>query len=253
MAWPPRVLEAYPLKVFFKPKRDPEAQPCSLGGTSLGNIVSPASSAAEQVFPQRIATPDDENVIVAMDVALPDLFLRSLAGSYREGAIRCLLDLAETIRDRPAGMHDIARGQCRSLSEDPRRRRSCDVLPSAQRDPRAIRPLEPIFEDEVGDEIPATHVLFLTMDPNLEPAPFFQCLVSRARPTRLQRRKRRRAELRLHLNRSRRASLSSRIGEDDARCRECGTASVPSVLCGCRTRELASAGGVLLPLASFRR
>ena len=46
------------------------------------------------------------------------------------------------------------------------------MLPSAQRDPRAIRPLETIFEDEVGADIPATHVLFLPMDPNLEPAHF---------------------------------------------------------------------------------
>ena len=53
-----------------------------------------------------------------MDAALPDLFMKSLAGSYREGAIRCLLDLAETLPDQPVGMYDVARGQCHSLSED---------------------------------------------------------------------------------------------------------------------------------------
>ena len=107
-----------------------------------------------------------------MDVALPDLFMKSLAGSYREGAIRCLLDLAETLSDRPAGMYDVARGQCRSLSEDPRRRRDGVIHPSARRDPKATRPFETIYEDALGGDMPVTHVLFLPQNNNLELAPF---------------------------------------------------------------------------------
>ena len=156
----------------MKSTRDPQSQPGLLGGSSLGSLVSPASSAAEHVFLEPVTTPEDENTIAALDAALPDLFMRSLAGSYREGTIRCLLDLAETLPDRVAGMCDIARGQCRSLSEDPWRRRGGDVLPSARRDPRVIRPLETIYEDELGDDIPATHVLFLLKDASLGLAPF---------------------------------------------------------------------------------
>ena len=104
---------------------------------------------------------EDEQTIAAMAAAEPDLFIKSLAGSYREGTIRCLLDLADTLPDRPAGMYDIARGQCRSLSEDPRRRRVGDILPSARRGPKAIRPLQTIYEDELGDDMPVTRVLFL--------------------------------------------------------------------------------------------
>ena len=74
--------------------------------------------------------------------------------------------------DRPAGMYEVAGGQCRSLSEDPRRCRSTGVLPSARRDPRATRPLETIFDEEVGDDTPTTHVLVLPMNPDLGSAPF---------------------------------------------------------------------------------
>ena len=69
------------------------------------------------------------------------------------------MDIAETYIDRPAGMFDIVRGQCRSLSEDPKRRRQLD-MPSASAAARSIRPLETIYEDELGDVAPKTHALF---------------------------------------------------------------------------------------------
>ena len=85
LAWPPRALEAYPLTLLMKNKRDPQSQPGSPGGTSPGGtLVSPASSASEHVFLEPITTPEDEKVIAAMVFALPELFMRSLAGSYRE-------------------------------------------------------------------------------------------------------------------------------------------------------------------------
>ena len=59
---------------------------------------------------QPTTTPDHEAEIAKVDELLPDLFMRSLAGSYREGAVRCLIDLAETYPDRPAGVYDVARG-----------------------------------------------------------------------------------------------------------------------------------------------
>ena len=76
-----------------------------------------------------------------VDTAIPDLFIRSLVGSYQEGTIICIMDIAETYPDRPAGMYDVARGQCLSLSEDPKRRRQLD-MPSASSAARSIRPLE---------------------------------------------------------------------------------------------------------------
>ena len=63
----------------------------------------------------------DEAEIVSCDRQIADIFVKSLAGSYREGTLRSIMDIAEMFPGRPAGMYDIARGQCRSLSEDPRR------------------------------------------------------------------------------------------------------------------------------------
>ena len=70
------------------------------------------------------------------------------------------MDIAETYLDRPAGMYDVARGQCRSLSEDPKRRRQLD-MPSATAAARSIRLLETFSEDELGDVVLMTHALFL--------------------------------------------------------------------------------------------
>ena len=81
------------------------------------------------------------------------------------------MDVAETYPDRPAGMYDIARGQCRSLSEDPKRRRQLD-MPTALSAAKSIRPLESIPEDELGDAVPMTHALFLPKDETLPNAPY---------------------------------------------------------------------------------
>ena len=109
-------------------------------------------------------------MLAEVDAEIPDLFIRSLAGSYQEGTIRCIMDIAETYLDRPAGMYEIARGQCRSLSEDPKRRRQLD-MPSASAAARSIRPLETIYEDELGDAFPMTHALFLPKEETLPSAP----------------------------------------------------------------------------------
>ena len=130
-----------------------------------------------------------------------------------------MLDLAETLPERPVGMYDVARGQCRSLSEDPRRRRSNDVLPSARRVPRAICPLETIFEDEVGDDIPATHVLFLPMDPNLGPAPF-SVLGQSGPPDEVGGEGEVESGVASSSQPAARGKPKFRIGADDSRCRE---------------------------------
>ncbi len=81
------------------------------------------------------------------------------------------MDIAETYIDRPAGMYDVARGQCRSLSEDPKRIRPLD-MPSATAAARSIRPLETIYEDELGGAVPSTHALFIPMDDTIPSASF---------------------------------------------------------------------------------
>ena len=80
-------------------------------------------------------------MLAEVDATIPDLFIRSLAGLDQEGTIRCIMDIAETYLDRPAGMYDIAWGLCRSLSEEPKRRRQLD-MPSATTAAQSIRPLE---------------------------------------------------------------------------------------------------------------
>ena len=129
------------------------------------------SSSRQTPIPVAATTPEDEELIATVDAMIPDLFLRSLSGSFREGTVRCLLDLTETYPDRPAGMYDIARGQCRSLSEDPRRKRQLD-MPTASSSAKSISPLETIYEDELGEAVPTTHALFLPKDETLPSAPF---------------------------------------------------------------------------------
>ena len=105
-------------------------------------------------------------------MAAPDLFMKSLAGSFQNAVMRCLLDIVETYPDRPTGMPEIARGQCRSLSVHPRRRQMCDELPTAKGRARPIQPLEAIPEDNPRGEIPSTHVFFIPdVEDNMGPAP----------------------------------------------------------------------------------
>ena len=102
----------------------PDAEPGLPGVLSPGAVLSPATTASETLTLEPILTPEDEAATAIGDAMMMVQFTKSLVGSYREGTLRCVLDIAETYPDRPAGMYDIARGQCRSLSEDPRRARS---------------------------------------------------------------------------------------------------------------------------------
>ena len=133
--------------------------------------MSPASTASERVTLEPITSLEDAALVVAMNAAIPELFFKPLAGSYRDETIRCIMHIAETFPERPAGMHDIARGQCRSLPEDPKRRRHID-MPTAKAEPRAFRPMEIVYEDELGDAIPIAHALFLPLDGALPRAPY---------------------------------------------------------------------------------
>ena len=143
--WPPRVIEEQPLLLLQRHIRDLASQPGSLGVVSPGvaSIISPASTASEQITFEPVISPEDTALVAEMDAKIPELFIKSLAGSYQEGTIRCIMDIAETYPDRPAGMPDIARGQRRSLSEDPRRRKHID-MPSATVAPKTLTPLETI-------------------------------------------------------------------------------------------------------------
>ena len=102
-----------------------------------------------------------------MSETKPELFMASLAGSFKEGKLRCILDLAETLPDRPDGMYDVARGQRRSLSEHPSRRRT-----DSRRSQSGTRTLHTIQSgDKLGDDIPITHALLLPASGQLPSAP----------------------------------------------------------------------------------
>ena len=58
----------------------------------------------------------DTALVAEVDAAIPDLFIKSLAGSYQEGTMRCIMDVAETYPDRPAGMHDVARSEAKKTA-----------------------------------------------------------------------------------------------------------------------------------------
>ncbi|MFM7977930.1 MAG: hypothetical protein ACKPKO_01330, partial [Candidatus Fonsibacter sp.] len=60
-------------------------------------------------------------LIAETERLIPEVFQKFLAGSFREGTLRCWIDLTGTFPDRPANAPQIARGQFRSLSEEPNR------------------------------------------------------------------------------------------------------------------------------------
>ena len=101
MAWPPRVLESYPLSLLLmgKEKVPLLEEPGLLGAVSLGDVISPASTASETVSLEPITTPEDEAAIALCDRQMSNRFVKSLAVSYREGALTCILDIVETYPD----------------------------------------------------------------------------------------------------------------------------------------------------------
>ena len=69
----------------------------SLGGPSY---ISPTSTLSEQVvMPEAVVSSADEALIATVDALIPDMLLKSLSGSFREGMVRCLVDLTETYPD----------------------------------------------------------------------------------------------------------------------------------------------------------
>lgn len=87
------------------------------------SVISPASSGSENVVMTRpIIAPEDAALVSEVDALVPEQLLQSLSGSFRERTVHCIMDLSQTYPDRPAWMHDFARVQRRSLSEDPTRR-----------------------------------------------------------------------------------------------------------------------------------
>ena len=114
--WPPRVLESQPLTFLLRDVRDPVLEP-GTPGVAASNISPISTVGSENILFEPVLSVEDTALVAEVDAAIPDLFIKSLAGSYKEGTIRCIMDVAETYPDRPAGMYDVARGQCRSLSE----------------------------------------------------------------------------------------------------------------------------------------
>ena len=142
-------------------------QPVSLGGASPG-AQSTTSTRSEEATPQPILVTEDVEASEEINQTMLELYMASLAASFKEGKLRCIIDLAETFPDRPAGMYDAARGQCRSLSEDPSGRRTV-----GRRSKSGSRTLQSIQEDsELGDDILVAHALFLPTNELLPSAPF---------------------------------------------------------------------------------
>ncbi|MFM7987811.1 MAG: hypothetical protein ACKPKO_51715, partial [Candidatus Fonsibacter sp.] len=143
LLWPPRILEGYPCPVLISSDLYEESG------------IRPAVA--------QVPSAEDIVLIEEVDKEVPDAFNKALAGSFSEGTIRCLLDITGTFPDRPGGRTSIARGQCRSLSEEPSRRKE---FPEAASAPRSYTPGSgPIAEesDDEGDteQIPVTHALFI--------------------------------------------------------------------------------------------
>ena len=88
--------------------RDPVLEPGTPGVAAP--IISPISSeGSENILFEPVLSVEDTALVAEVDAAIPDLFIKSLAGSYKEGTIRCIMDVAETYLDCPAGMSGIAR------------------------------------------------------------------------------------------------------------------------------------------------
>ena len=119
---------------------------------------------SETLTLEPILTPEDEGAMTLGDAMMMDQFIKSLAGSFRGGTLRCILDLAGMYPDRPAGMHDIARGQCCALSEDPRRARNFGDK-TAKGKPISVHPMDTIREADLGDDLPI--IPFLDLRSNL--------------------------------------------------------------------------------------
>ena len=74
--WPPRVLEDQPLSLIMQQLRDPVIQPGSLGAVSPGvaSIMSPASTAPEQITFEPAISPEDTALVAEMDANSLELF-----------------------------------------------------------------------------------------------------------------------------------------------------------------------------------
>ena len=154
MLWPPRILADYPCPIL-------EGNLPLTSGIRLACASQP--------------THEDVALIAETDKDIPETFNRALAGSFKEGTLRCLVDLTGTFLDRPARMPQIARGQCRSLSEEPNRLSRSD-LPRAVSAPRSYGPGFGFKEEEESDiereAVPITHALFIQDTQDLPSAPF---------------------------------------------------------------------------------
>ena len=141
LAWPPKVLEGCPLVLLMgKATLPPLEEPGAPGGASPRVVISLASTASETLTLELITTPEDEAIAASCDKEMSELCMKSLAGSFREGTLRCILDITEAYPDRPAEMYNIARGQCRSLSEDPCRSKQWGG-PTAIVSPKSFLPI----------------------------------------------------------------------------------------------------------------
>ena len=75
--------------------RDPVLEPGTPGVAA--STISPVSTVGSaNVLFEPVLSVEDTALVAEVDAAIPDLFIKSLAGSYKEGTIRCIMDVAET-------------------------------------------------------------------------------------------------------------------------------------------------------------
>ncbi|MFM7986945.1 MAG: hypothetical protein ACKPKO_47290, partial [Candidatus Fonsibacter sp.] len=143
LLWPPRILEGYPCPLLTSPdciERDSGIRPA---------VVEPPSA-------------EDIVLIEEVDKAVPEVFNKALVGSFREGTLRCLLDITGTFPDRPGGRTSIARGQCRSLSEAPTRIGEFPEAASAPRYEAGHGPIaEPTMKEILNRYLSLMHYSFV--------------------------------------------------------------------------------------------
>ena len=141
--WPPRVLEGHQitcLDPFIRlgslnknvAQADPSAVEASLThpGDPMTGLAQSGSLDVHGVTDIPIDTPKVkvEKKSWKLNQRLQHMFMDSLTGCFKDGMLRCPVYMAGCYVDRPAGIYDIFKNRCRSLSEGPKRKHKYDWL-----------------------------------------------------------------------------------------------------------------------------
>jgi hypothetical protein len=78
--WPPRVLESQPLTFLLRDVRDPVLEP-GTPGVAVSTISPISTAGSETILFEPVLSAEDSALVAEVDAAIPDLFIKSLAGS----------------------------------------------------------------------------------------------------------------------------------------------------------------------------